>query len=62
MIINALEANKMHFKTKLLCLTGLFNGIVLHCIVNLKISPLDNSKIYKGVLHEDVTYQHLFFL
>ena len=37
MIISGLEANKMHFKTHcFICKqskTGLFNYIVLHCIV-----------------------------
>ena len=51
---------------------GLFNYFVLHCIVfydvNLTISPLDrlitsyNSKIYKGVFHDDVTCQHPLFV
>ena len=43
MIISGLEANNMNFK--ILCQTGLFYYIVLHCIVfydvNITISPLD---------------------
>ena len=50
MIIKGLEANKMHFETHCFVYrqsyTGLFNYIVLYCIVffydvNLTISPLD---------------------
>ena len=45
----------------------LLDCVTLHCFfyLNLTISPLDkayNSLIYKGVFHEDVTYQHPLFV
>ena len=69
MIISGQEAKKCILKP-----TALFTNkakramcyIVFFYDVNLTISPLDRpivlSSIYKGVFHEDVTYQHSLFV